>query len=293
MSLSPNILITGATGTIGKELTKHLAEKNVPFRAMVRSIDAAKELARLPQAELIEGNFDNVASVENTLIGIEKAFLLTNSSENAEIQQINFVKAAKKAGVKHIVKLSQWAADVHSPVRFLKYHAVVENFIKESGIEYTFLRPNLFMQGLLGFRETIIKQNQFFGAVGDSQISIVDIRDIAEVAVVSMTEGGHKNKFYNITGPESISHYEMAEMLSSELGRQITFVDVTSEMLQNMLLGVGFPEWQAKGLVEDYAHYKLGEASEISPDVEKLTGKPARNFADFAKDHAELFGVKI
>jgi len=289
MSQSPNILITGATGTIGKELTKCLSEKNVQFRTMVRSIEATQELARLPQVELIEGNFDSAASVENALRGIEKAFLLTNSSESAELQQINFVKAAKNAGVKHIVKLSQWAADVHSPVRFLRYHAVVENFIKESGIDFTFLRPNLFMQGLLGFRETIIKQNQFFGALGNSKISIVDICDIAEVAGIALTEPGHENKIYNITGPESLSHYEMAEKLSAALDRQITFVDLSSEKLKEMLLGVGFPKWQAEGLVEDYAHYKLGEASEISPEVEKLTGKPARNFTDFVKDHAKLF----
>src|SRR5262245_32966764 len=93
---------------------------------------------------------------------------LTNSSEQAEAQQHAFVDVAKRAGVKHIVKLSQWAADPDSPVRFLRYHAAVEQHIQESGMAYTFLRPNLFMHGLLAFRDTIIAQGKFFAAAGDA-----------------------------------------------------------------------------------------------------------------------------
>ena len=132
MTKSPKILITGATGNIGKELTKYLSSKGVPFRAMVRSVQNAHELADLPEAELVEGDFNDPKSLHNALTGIEKAFLLTNSSELAERQQTEFVNAAKLAGIKHIVKLSQWAADVNSPVRFLRYHAVVENRIRET-----------------------------------------------------------------------------------------------------------------------------------------------------------------
>ena len=289
MSQSPKILITGATGTIGTELIKYLSEKGIYFRAMVRSIEKAKDLATIPGIELIEGDFDNSASIEHALKGIDKAFLLTNSSEKAEQQQSTFVKIAKQAGVKHIVKLSQWAADVNSHVRFLRYHAVVENLIKESGIVYTFLRPNLFMQGLLGFRDTIIKQNQFFGAIGDAKISIIDIRDIAAVAGEVLTGPGHEGKIYNLTGPESLTHRAMAEKLSAAVGRKIQFVDISPETLQNILLSVGFPIWQAEGLVEDYAHYKLGEASEVQSGIKDAIGLEPRSFDVFAKDYAFLF----
>lgn len=289
MSQSPRILITGATGTIGKELTKYLSAKGVTFRAMVRSVEDAKDLAALPGAELVSGNFDNPASLENALNGIEKAFLLTNSSELAEKQQSDFVKAAKKTGVKHIVKLSQWAANARSPVRFLCYHAVVEQLIKDSGIAYTFLRPNLFMQGLLGFREMIIKQNQFFGAIGDSKISIIDIRDIAAAAGEALTEEGHQGKIYDLTGPEALTHTTIAEKLSNAVGRQIQFIDISSETLLNILLSVEFPLWQAEGLVEDYAHYKLGEAAEIKDGVWQATGKSPHTFDDFALNYAPLF----
>jgi uncharacterized protein YbjT (DUF2867 family) len=180
---SPKILITGATGNIGRELTKLLSKKGISFRALVRSPRQAKELATLPGSELVEGDFNNQDSLRNALQGMEKAFLLTNSSEFAQQQQSSFVEAGSQTGLKHIVKLSQWAAAPDSPVRFLRYHAVVENLIKNSGIAYTFLRPNLFMQGLLGFRQTIVEKGKFYGAVGDSKISLIDIRDIAAVAM--------------------------------------------------------------------------------------------------------------
>ena len=286
---SPRILITGATGSIGKELTKYLSGKGIPFLAMVRSADKARDIALLPGAALVTGDFNDPVSLEKALYGIEKAFLLTNSSELAEQQQSTFVQAAQKAGVKHVVKLSQWAADVNSPVRFLRYHAVVENLIRESGMAFTFLRPNLFMQGLLGFREMIIHQNQFYGAAGDAKISMIDIRDIAAVAGEALTGHGHEGKTYNLTGPESLSHAEMAEKLSSAVGRKITFIDISPKMLLDMLLGIGFPVWQAEGLVEDYAHYKRGEASEVHQGVQEAIGKTPKSFDDFALDYTTLF----
>jgi uncharacterized protein YbjT (DUF2867 family) len=270
-----NILITGATGNIGSAL-----RKLVPAHTMVRETKRPED---------IYGDFNDGKSIEKALQGIDKAFLLTNSTEQAEQQQLNFVDLAKKAGVKHIVKLSQWAADVNSPVRFLRYHAVVENKIKDSGMAYTFLRPNLFMQGLLGFKNPIVHQHQFFAAVGEAKISMIDIRDIAAVAAAALTEEGHENKIYNLTGPEAITHTQIAATLSAALGKTISFVDVPPAAMKGALLQVGFPEWQAEGLIEDYAHYAKGEAAAITPDVERVTGKLARTFADFARDYAPAF----
>ena len=115
-SSTPTILITGATGNIGRELAKGLSAQNIPFRAMTRSTKSAATLATLDGAEVVVGDFNDAASVANALKGVERAFLLTNSSEQAEAQQTQFADVAKRAGVKHIVKLSQWAADKDSPV---------------------------------------------------------------------------------------------------------------------------------------------------------------------------------
>jgi uncharacterized protein YbjT (DUF2867 family) len=143
------ILITGASGNVGTELTKILAARGVPFRAMVRSPEAAQKIDAPAGAEIVVGDFNDSAAISRALVGIERSFLLTNSSEQAEAQQSTFVAVARREGVRHIVKLSQLGADPGSPVRFLRYHAAVENAIRASGMAYTFLRPNLFMQGLL------------------------------------------------------------------------------------------------------------------------------------------------
>lgn len=288
-SHTTTILITGATGNVGSVLTKQLSARDVSFRAMVRSPKYAGSLRRMKGVEVVQGDFDDHQSIAHALAGIERAFLLTNSSERAEQQQSDFVEAARRAGVKHIVKLSQWAADANSPVRFLRYHAAVELKIVDSGIAYTFLRPNLFMQGLLGFRESIVKQGKFFAAIGDASVSVVDVRDIAAVAAAVLTEQGHEGKTYDVTGAEALTHREMAEKLSHTLNRQIQFVDVSPEAMREALIGTGFPDWQADGLIEDYAHYGRGEASEIASGVQEATGKHPRSFNDFARDYAPAF----
>ncbi|SEL78649.1 Uncharacterized conserved protein YbjT, contains NAD(P)-binding and DUF2867 domains [Chitinophaga rupis] len=287
--MSANILITGATGNIGSELAKQLSAQGVPFRAMVRSLKGTEALAALSGATLVTGDLNDPASLQQALQGIEKAFLLTSSSEQAETQQLNFVKAAQEAGVRHIVKLSQFAAAKDSPVRFLRYHAVVEEAIQRSGMAYTFLRPNLFMQGLLGFRDTIVHKSAFFAAIGNAKISMVDIRDIAAVAAAALTSNKHHNKIYDLTGPAAITHAEMAAQLSNVLGRTIQFIDVTPAEMRHALDSVGFPAWQADGLIEDYAHYARGEAAVVANSIEEVTDRPARDFGMFARDYAGAF----
>ncbi len=289
MATKQNILITGATGSIGSELVKQLSSKNISFKAMVRDKNKAADLAALPGAEVIEGDFNDLASIEKALAGIDTAFLLTNSTDLAEKQQISFVEAAAKAGVKHIVKQSQWAADEASPVRFLRYHAIVEKKIQASGIAYTFLRPNLFMQGLLSFKQTIQQQGSFFASIGDAKVSIVDVRDIASVAVEALTNEGHENKIYNLTGPEALTHGQMAALLSEALGKPVSFIDVPSDVMLQGLLAAHLPQWMAEGLIEDYAHYSRGEASEISNDIKNVTGKSPFDFKTFAKDYQNAF----
>ena len=284
-----NILITGATGSIGTTLAKQLSAQGIPFRAMVRtSNDAARALHALPGAEAVIGDFNDPGSVAKALQGIEKAFLLTNSSEQTEKQQSDFVAQARQSGVQHIVKLSQLHANTSSPVRFLRYHAAVENNIRASGMDYTFLRPNLFMQGLLGFRDQIVHQGKFFATAGDAPISLVDIRDITAVAALALSTPGHAGKIYDITGPESLTHTELAAKLSTALGRPISYINVTPEQLLQALSHAGFPLWQAEGLIEDYAHYARGEAAAVSPVVQQLTGHAPRSFDGFLQDYAAM-----
>lgn len=288
-SRAATILVTGVTGNVGSRLAGFLAIQGIPFRAMVRSVATARRLPALANAELVAGDFNDPEAVAKALSGIDKAFLLSNSSAQAEAQQLGFVDVAKRIGTQHIVKLSQWAADIESPVRFLRYHAVVEQRIRDAGLAYTFLRPNLFMQGLLGFSQMIAKQGKFFASIGDARISAVDVRDIAAVAATVLSEQGHAGQVYNLTGPEAITHTAMAAKISDACGRRVQFETIEPSTMRQALTIAGFPPWQVEGLIEDYAHYAREEAALVTDDIMQVTGRQPLSFNDFARDYAKDF----
>ena len=282
------ILVSGATGTNGKEVVTLLSQRGATVKAMVRDPAKAGDLRTLPGVELVAGDFDDAASLGRALTGVDRAFLLTPSTDRAEAQQLAFVGTAAAAGVRHVVKLSQFAATPDSPVRFLRYHATVEAALRRSGMAWTFLRPNLFMQGLLNFKDLIRTKGMFAAAAGDARISVVDIRDIAAVAAAALTEDGHEGRIYDLTGPEALTHAEMAEKLSSATGRTIRFMDIPEEQMRSALAGIGMPPWQADGLIEDYAHYRRGEAAAVQPGIQDATGRQPRRFETFAQDYSAV-----
>jgi len=177
---------------------------------------------------------------------------------------VRFAEQSVAAGVKHLVKLSQFAADEASPVRFLRYHAV----------DFTFLRSPR--------RGTSSRQSAM-------RVSAVDVRDIAAVATRALTESGHEGKTYTITGPAAVTHTEMAGAIAEAIGRPVAFIDVPSDAFAGALKAAGVPAWQVDGLVEDYAHYARGEAATISPHVREVTGADPRDMGQFAKDYARAF----
>lgn len=287
-SSTPTVLVTGATGNTGRPLLRFLEGLRVNVRAMVRRGTDPGRLGDSP-ATMVVADFDDAESLSAALAGVTRAYLVTSSSADAEAQQIRFAECAVAAGVTHLVKLSQFAADENSPVRFLRYHARVERRIRELGIAYTFIRPNLYFQGLLGFAGLIAKTGRFFAPIGDARVSAVDVRDIAAVAALALTAPGHEGQTYTVTGPAAITHAEMARAIGRATKRDVSFIDVPPEQFAAALQQLGMPSWQIEGLLEDYAHYQRGEAALVSHDVLAVTGAKARAIASFAEDYAHAF----
>ena len=280
-------LVTGATGNTGRPLVELLCQRGVPVRAMVHSATSREQLTGLP-VEVIVADLDDAEAVSAALAGIERAYLVTPSSERAQAQQERFVELAGKAGVEHLVKLSQLGADEASPVRFLRYHAAVERRVRELGIDFTFLRPNLFFQGLLALSGTIREQGLLPAPIGDARVSAIDVRDIAAVAATALTEPGHAGATYTLTGPAAVTHAEIADAIGAAAGRTVTFVDVPPETFATTLRGL-LPDWQVDGLLEDYAHYRRGEADAVLSTVADVTGRAPRAVAEFAREHVDAF----
>ena len=273
---------------IGSLLTDALVARGVEFSVMLRPGDSGDRIAGKPGVTSTEGDFDDSASLRRALEGVDRAFLLTNSTERTEAQQIAFVEAAQAQPVGHVVKLSQLAADQQSPVRFLRYHAAVEAALTNSTVGWTFVRPNLILQAYLPFAPAIA-HGALPAPIGDAAVSVVDARDIAAVAAAALTEDGHVGKTYTVTGPAAVSHADIATALGNAIGRRVRFESIPPKEFIAMVTDAGMPQWQAEGLAEDFAHYDRGEGGAVSPDVQRVTGTNARSVHDFANDYADAF----
>jgi uncharacterized protein YbjT (DUF2867 family) len=135
----------------------------------------------------------------------------------------------------------------------------------------------------------IAGEGHFVAPIGDARVSAVDVRDIAAVASIALTEEGHDGKTYTITGPRAVTHTEMASALTKAIGRPVAFIDVPPDAFAGALKAAGVPAWQVDGLVEDYAHYARGEAASVSPHVREITGTDPRDVGRFAEDYARAF----
>ncbi|MGH7921063.1 MAG: NmrA family NAD(P)-binding protein [Candidatus Dormibacteraceae bacterium] len=279
-----DVLVAGAAGNTGQPLMEELHRAGASVRAMVRRPDDA-----VPgNPEKVVADFDDAGSVRTALRGARRAYLVTPSSERAEERQRSFVDAAREAGVERLVLLSQLGAQVDSPVRFLRYHAAVEEHVRRSGIEFTFLRPNLYFQGLFAVAASIAEQGVLAAPIGNAVVSAVDVRDIAAVAAAALTQDAHRHAIYTITGPRAITHADMAGAIAEATGKEVRFLDTAPDDFAAALRGV-LPVWQVEGLLEDYAHYRRGEASEVTHVVEEVAGRHAIRFEQFANDYADRF----
>ena len=173
--------------------------------------------------------------------------------------------------------------------RAFRSTTAVERRIRELGLAFTFLRPNLYLQGLLAFQGMIANEGRFMAPIGEARVSAVDVRDIASVAAIALTQGGHDGRTYTITGPLAVTHAEMAAAIGAASGRSVTFIDVPPAAFSAALLSAGLPAWQVDGLIEDYAHYACGEAAAVLPTVREVTGRDPRDLAVFARDYPQAF----
>ena len=283
-----SLLITGATGMIGSLLADALVDQGVEFTVMLRPGSSGDQIAGKPGVSSREGDFDDPESLRSALEGVNRAFLLTNSTDRTEAQQIAFVEAAQAQRVGHVVYLSQLAADPQSPVRFLRYHGAVEAALRNSTVGWTLVRPNLILQAYIPFAP-MMAQGALQVPIGDAAVSVVDARDIAAVAAAALTEDGHVGKTYTVTGPAAVTHADIATELGDADGRTVRFERIPPEAFLAALTGAGMPQWQAEGLVEDYEHYDRGEASAVSPDVAQVAGTDPRGLRDFAHDYSDAF----
>ncbi|MDP4146546.1 MAG: SDR family oxidoreductase [Bacillota bacterium] len=286
--MQPTILIIGATGNIGSELTRLLSNEGQNVRVTVRPTSNTEKLKN-PGVELVNADLSDTASLKEAMSGIEKVFFAAPLAPNMVELSSNIIQAAKEAGVKHLVKISGIGAELEA-ITLAKWHRAVEKEMEQSGMDYTFLRPNSFMQNIVNYSGyTIRDHGAMYAPMGDGKISLIDARDIAKVAYHVLTEKGHENKAYTLTGPSAISYPEIADILSTVTGKSVKFVDVSAEDARKSMLGAGMPTEVVDALLELNHINKLGYTADVSNTVEEITGQKATSFEAFAKDNKEAF----
>jgi uncharacterized protein YbjT (DUF2867 family) len=281
------ILVIGATGTVGSEVVRALVDRSERVRALVRDPEkAARMLA--DEVELVRGDLADAESLAEAMDDVQRLFLLAPVDERAVELEGKVLDAAKRAGVEHVVRLSVMHADLGASTFFAKVHGQAEEQLKRSGLAWTMLRPTFFMQNLLG-SAGMIKSGTLYQPAGDGRSGHIDARDIGDVAAAALSTRGHEGKTYRLTGPQDLSLHDIARILGDVLGKPVAYVDVPRDAAKQSMTGSGMPAWQAEAVLELTDLLKAGKLCGVSPDVEQVTGHPARSLEQFLRDHAGAF----
>jgi uncharacterized protein YbjT (DUF2867 family) len=281
------IVVTGATGTIGRELLRLLAAQGAEVKALSRN---PPEAEALPGVTWVAADLANREILPRILSGAERLFLLTGNSQDMVPLQKNGIAAAEETGVAHVVKLSALGASDHSRSVIGVWHYNVERVLQAADPAWTILRPHVFMQNLLEQRSSIQSEGKVYSPAGEAQIPMIDTRDIAAVAAAILTEPGHEGKRYTLTGPEPISYREATAILADVLGRPLVYVPETYDEAWRRLRRAGLPPWYIGAQLALASYQRQGAGTDIiTGTVEAVTGRPPRTFQDFARDLASAF----
>jgi uncharacterized protein YbjT (DUF2867 family) len=281
------ILVTGATGTVGREVVRQLIAAGQPLRALVRPGGAAPELGS--GAQIAMGDASRPETLGAALCGVERLYLLLPMVPALRQWDAGIIAAAHSAGVRHVVKQSNMGAQDDPGTTMQRWHRAGELLLENSGMAWTFIRPTGFMTNALGWAGMIKSQGVVYAPGGDGRLAVVDPRDIAAVAVAALTQPGHEGRAYDITGPQALSAADQVKTISDEIGKPVTHIDIPEAAARESMISAGMPAEIAEALAEFMADVRAGRSATISDGVMRVTGRPARPFAAWVHENTAAF----
>lgn len=282
------ILITGATGSVGGAVLDEMRKTDATFRAMYRSEADGRKAP--PGVLPLIGDFSSKESMARALAGVDTVFLVCSPIPALVELESNVIDACLGSGVKHIVLNSALGAGSY-PKSFPSWHRVVEDKLKTSGLEYTILRPNGFMQNILAYLAPSIRsQGAFYAAMGDARTSYLDVRDVARVTAKALVSPRrHAGETYELNGPEAVSYAELAGRITRVGGRPVTFVNIPEAAQRQSMLDLGMPEWQVSALLDLQQYYTTGQGGAVTDVLPRLLGQPPVMLNDFLEEFRDQF----
>jgi uncharacterized protein YbjT (DUF2867 family) len=276
------ILVTGATGTIGREVFRRLAAAGERPRAFVRDPQIAR--ARLGDAvDHVVGDLDHPRTLEAALAGADRVFLLTRQSSRQPQQERTVIDAAVRSSARQVVKLSVFRADDRSPLQIARQHWDTERAVERSGLAYALVRPVFLMQNLLA----MVRDGAIRTAAEDGRVAMVDARDVAAVAVAALTSRRCDGNTYTLTGPQPLTFDEVAEILSEQTGTRIRHLRVAPDDVRTTLERRGVEPWFAEDMATLHHMLATGYEDLVTDDVRTATGTAPGTLAEFACDFAD------
>jgi uncharacterized protein YbjT (DUF2867 family) len=275
------ILVTGANGNVGGEIVRQLVASGQSVRALLRS--RAKAAAFPTTVEIAIGDFSDMASLVHAVGGMEAVYMTSFEHPELLALQMNLITAARDAGVRVVVRLSGMRADAHATTTLSRDHGLGDRQLTDSGLGFVLLQPNWFYQNFLGFFPAGVMSLP----VGGGLTSFIDVRDIAAVAVAALTDPRHLSETFALTGPEALSHAEVARSLSKFTGEPFVFEDVTDEAWRAEAVDSGMGQREVDGLIGLFRSIRVGRMAEITNAVEQVTGRPPIELSAFAREYAE------
>ena len=278
------ILVTTA-GQVGSEVVRLLTQRELPVRVLVRDPVKGKALADAG-AEIAVGDLNVPESIDEAMSGVTAIVLV---SPAVPAQELNVISSAARAGVDHIVKATS-KASTDSLIARRRGQAEIEAGLAASGLPHTLLRSNAYMQNTLMLAPAIAKTSSFGSSAGKGLVGMVDSRDVGAVAAeIAASPAPHVGKTYWLSGPELISNYDVAEVLSKLLGRTITYRELSLDENKNAMVSAGVPEAIAEQNAQAFSLTAEGDAEWVSDDIQAILGRSARSYEQFATDYAPAF----
>lgn len=279
------ILVTAGTGNVGKHVVRLLSDKGDSVRALTRYPDRQE---KIPNVEWVFRDPGKPEMNRDVMSGVDRMVLITPAHEDMVAHQTSLVDAALKAGVKKIVKLSGLGAGPNAPIRLPLNHHRIEQHIVSAGISYGFVRPNLFMQVLLGFGDSVKDGGVIHAPVGDGAISFNDARDVARVLVAELDK--RESSIVEMTGPDSLTFQQAARIIGEVIGRDVRHVDVTPEQARKAMIGSGMDPWLADAFVELFDVYRAGHGAAVLTDhAQAAAGMRMTTMKEFVEAHQRGF----
>ena len=284
------ILVTGANGLAGAAVIREFVRNRYPVRALVSNRANARAVEAFPTVEVVEGDMSRPQTLTAALAGVDRVLLISSSDQQMVETQSTFIDAAKKAGVRHIVKFSGLsAADVDTPFVFGSMHAEIERYLEGSGLAWTHLRPSQFMTEYLREAPTILAHGALFLPLEDAKLVPVDVADIAKAAYLLLTTPGHGGRIYAMSGPEALTMEEIAEQISLAVGRTVRYVSISRDERRQALLTAGVPSFSVDALDVQAGERLKGTEAVVHAETHAALGISPTTFAEFARRNAGAF----